>query len=119
MKTLMRLKDLIEALHALDPHLSIKFETECPVGGFSSYRGYYDQLAMCRGNGPTTVGEVLQKARECDGKTFQGWKGGDFVMGLDTKVWVSDLGTCESLRPYDIVVEDGVAVIKLVLSEEW
>ena len=56
-----------------------------------SYRGYYDQLAF----EPTpnvTVAEMLAAAESALGATFQGYKGGDYVMREYTDTWIAHWG---------------------------
>lgn len=64
-----------------------------------SYRGYYRDLAFEVTENSPTVRDMLDAARSALGKTFQGWKGGDFAMGEHTDVWlVEEQGDCgESL----------------------
>ncbi len=38
------------------------------------------------------VGELLDELKSAVGKTYQGWKGGDYVMDRDTEVWVDNTG---------------------------
>jgi hypothetical protein len=61
--------------------------------GLSSYRGYYDHLAINIDidRGPT-VAELLERLREAIGDAFTGWKGGEYTMSADTPVWVADPG---------------------------
>lgn len=72
-------------------------EKETVVIGVSSkgdsYRGYYTDFALYPGN--TTV-EELQVYLEDSilGKTFEGYKGGDYVMDEDTPIWCADYGNC-------------------------
>lgn len=58
-----------------------------------SYRGYYEQLAFEPARN-VTVGEMLAAARSALGKTFQGWKGGDYVMDEGSCVWLAQQGDC-------------------------
>ena len=52
-----------------------------------SYRGYYEELAF-EVRRDITVGEVLAAAEFALGKTFQGWKGGDYTMSEYTTCWL-------------------------------
>jgi hypothetical protein len=61
-------------------------------GDFDSWRGVYAELSLEPVGQPTTVKELLAKAKEADGKTFQGYKGGDFTMGKHTAVWADPYG---------------------------
>lgn len=72
----------------------------CPV---DSYRGYYDHLAMgwetwedirkrdpyCDG---MTVTDIVENLKSAVGKSFVGYKGGEFTMSDDTPVWVDNHG---------------------------
>lgn len=66
-----------------------------------SWRGSYDELALGyeltgysgEGDyGSMTVDKLLEELEGAIGKTFTGWKGGDFVMSKDTPIWVSNTG---------------------------
>lgn len=63
-----------------------------------SYRGDYMDLAF-EAKPNTTVAEMLAAARSALDTTYEGWKGGDFVMDASTPVWlVKERGDCgESL----------------------
>ena len=108
--TQMTWGDLIEALRILPADvLARPAAFELPwvyPTHFNSYRGYYDQLALGAahvGNLPltmgkqTTGGEILERARSTVGVTHTGWKGGDYIMGNRTPVWVDNAGECNSV----------------------
>jgi len=83
----MTLGKLIEYLEEVSPNII------APIGFSSphSYRGYYDQLAFVpRRN--VTVGKMLADAKYAVGKTFTGWKGGEYKMDLFTDVWLAFMG---------------------------
>lgn len=79
--------------------------------GFCSYRGYYSDLALeyTTENNCMTAGKLLKKAEECIGKTFIGYKGGEFEMAEDTTLWLSNYGKCTNLLVTGIkdVYDDG------------
>lgn len=60
----------------------------------ASYRGYYDHLALGYGEGQMTVAQLLSNLREAlvPGKTYEGWKGGEYQMSRETPVWVANPG---------------------------
>lgn len=71
------------------------FPAEQPVAnlhGAHSYRGYYCDLAFTLGEGTRPAGELLHACRECMGRAFQGYKGGRYVMGELTPVFVAEYG---------------------------
>lgn len=84
----MILQELIDFLAAHDPGIV------APVGFHSphSYRGYYDDLAF-EPLENATVKEMLACARSAVGKTFEGYKGGSYTMGLYSTVYLSEYGT--------------------------
>lgn len=59
-----------------------------------SWRGSYAELAFGFDEKYPypKVKEVLQWCKDAVGKTFQGYKGGDFTMGKATPVWVANYG---------------------------
>lgn len=61
-------------------------------GGPHSYRGYYDCLGFIP-IGHVQVKEMLYIAKRVVGRTFTGWKGGDFTMTKDTKVYLANVGS--------------------------
>jgi len=63
--------------------------------GFSyphSYRGYYEQLSFEPTEKPQSVSDALVVVKRCIGLTFQGYKGGDYVMDENTECWFSFYG---------------------------
>lgn len=61
-----------------------------PINHPHSYRGYYTDLALEPTNEESiTVNSLKEILRGCIDKTFEGYKGGDFVMTLDTPMWVA------------------------------
>lgn len=104
----MKLRDVIEALEALDPDLPMQKPLQ-----FGSWRGRYNELTIypkwiAKEEHPDqTVGDLLAEARAADGATFMGYKGGDYVMNLDTPVWADDYGICRGMAPSGFVVRRG------------
>ena len=57
-----------------------------------SWRGSYNELALnfeTQGE-EMKVSEFLNMLKECIGKTFTGYKGGDFTMHKGTPIWVAN-----------------------------
>lgn len=88
-ETQMTLGSLIESLEALPDGAEVP-----NLKGADSYRGYYSDLAFGRGEGNRPAAELLAECRAAMGKVFMGYKGGDFVMGQTTPVWVAEYGRC-------------------------
>ena len=83
----MTLGELIDYLKALPPSQAVHH-------GFSrphSYRGCYEQLAF-EPTPDTTVGAMLACAIEALGKTFTGYKGGNYTMGGYIDCWIAEYG---------------------------
>ena len=87
--TQMTLGKLIARLEAMPPDARIDGLYEP-----HSYRGYYSDLSLEKRDESTTAGELLNKCRACMGKVFHGYKGGEFVMGELTPLWVAEYGCC-------------------------
>ena len=58
-----------------------------------SYRGYYCDLAFEPIKAKVKVSSLLAECKAAMGKVFTGYKGGDYVMGESTPVWISHYGT--------------------------
>jgi len=87
-ETQLTLGGMIDRLESLPPDMLID-GIKLP----HSYRGYYDDLAFERSGYRITAKAALSLCRSAMGEVFQGYKGGDFVMGRLTPVWISDYGT--------------------------
>jgi hypothetical protein len=85
----MYLEDLINFLKEQDPKLIVNDGFGYP----HSDRGSYENLAFDPVE-KTTFGEMLKHADSAVGKTFKGWKGGDFKMDLYTSCYIGKYGEC-------------------------
>lgn len=66
--------------------------------GFTSYRGYYDELALEYDvKGYCTVEDLLRVAKDVVGKELMGYKGGKFLMTKNTPVWISNYGNTSNM----------------------
>lgn len=83
----MYLEELISFLEQRDPTIAVPLGFHEP----HSYRGYYEQLAF-EPLENTTVGAMLACAREALGKTYEGYKGGEFEMMAYTTVNLAEYG---------------------------
>ncbi len=66
-----------------------------------SYRGYYSDLAFELGGGTRPAADLLTEAKGAMGEVFEGYKGGDFVMGKLTPMWVASYG-CTGRKLMDV-----------------
>lgn len=85
-----------------------------------SWRGSYNELAIVFGSEEKSGHSTLATLRAAVGKTYSGWKGGDFKMGKATPVWVVGesgysgveiAGEYKTLGIVDVRVDDGKIVI--------
>lgn len=83
----MRLGQLIEALELADPSLVVPWGFNHP----HSYRGHYDELAFEPASN-VTVSAMLADARSALGTTYEGYKGGDYLMDEFTDCWIAEYG---------------------------
>jgi len=73
--------------------VAFDFNNHSP-GEEMSYRGYYSDLAFePEADEPKTVEVFLHQLKAAVDKEYMGYKGGDFLMGGDTPLWVSSYGT--------------------------
>jgi hypothetical protein len=63
-----------------------------------SYRGYYSDLAFEGGTSQIEAHELLASCKSAMGKVFTGYKGGDFMMGELTPLWVASYGIRLALK---------------------
>lgn len=93
-ETQMTLGKLISALKGLPPEQAVP-----ALGHAHSYRGYYSDLAFERRDGTLPAQDLLAQCRAAMGRVFEGYKGGDYVMGETTPVWIAEYGTtCGALK---------------------
>lgn len=97
------LGSMIEELKMMAPDTKIK------LGNPHSYRGYSESLAFEEVD--NTVGELLKTCEACVGKSFEGFKGGDYVMGINTTIYVSACGEVSNDRLFLIHSEGTYSTI--------
>ena len=76
-----------------EPTVRYNFEYLRPTT-LDSWRGVYAELALGftdEGDWPK-LSDFIKMLKSAIGKTFTGYKGGDFVMGRGTPVWVANYG---------------------------
>ena len=89
----LTLSDAIAALAEIQDSLPVRFDwnNQHPYRAMS-YRGYYSDLAFDWRSTETTVREFLDLCQLALGETYEGYKGGDFVMDDRTPLWASEYG---------------------------
>ena len=87
--TQMTLGKMIEALEAMPADATVAYLYDA-----DSYRGYYCDIAFALGPGVRMAKDLLAECKDAMGRVFEGYKGGEFVMGTLTPVWVANYGLC-------------------------
>jgi len=82
--------------------LPVVFDVEPyrPVN-IDSWRGSYEELALKYAGNESrafTVVELLQLLKSTVGRTLTGYKGGEYLMGKTTPVWVANYSECIGIR---------------------
>ena len=88
-KSQLTLGALIAALEAMPPDSQV-----ANLRDPDSYRGYYSDIYFEKNEGTRPAQELLQECKNAMGKVFTGYKGGDFVMGELTPLWIASYGNC-------------------------
>jgi hypothetical protein len=110
------LGELIDLLKQRDPDEKVRYDFGhfCPTT-LDSYRGYYDDLALgiddlAWDEYPTARGLVAE-LESAIGKTFTGWKGGDYVMDRETPMWAANPGYSHGTAITGLAESRGITVI--------
>jgi hypothetical protein len=90
----MTLGAFIAALEPLPQDRCVCFDfAQLAPTALDSYRGYYDHLALgFEEQALPTVAALLADAKNAMGRTFVGYKGGEFVMNEHTPMWAANYG---------------------------
>ena len=88
----MRLGELIKVLEAVPAGTEVVYSDGTIPRRFYSWRGDYSQLTLSPDGEGITAGELLALAQDAVGATFEGYKGGDFVMDADSPLYADDNG---------------------------
>lgn len=87
----MTLGKLIDALGAMPEGAEV-----ANFNSAHSYRGYYSDLAFEYAEGTRPAADLLAECKAAMWRVFRGYKGGDYVMGALTPVWLASYGCCGS-----------------------
>lgn len=100
--TQMTLGSLMEALEKMPSDALIT-----GLGHAHSYRGYYSDLAFEPQMEQVTAANLLTQCRAAMGRVFEGYKGGDYVMGETTPIWAAHYGTTAGAKKLIALNADG------------
>lgn len=90
------------------------------LGETISYRGYYNEIAIEPIEADVlhrSVFEVLKTLQESVGKTFEGYKGGEYTMDESTPIWVASYGCSGKEVIATQVIHEERAVVVLVKQD--
>lgn len=118
------LQDLISWLERLPPGMEVVYSDGGIPGAFLSWCGNYNDLTLTRDGRIIPCANLLLKhARDCIGKTFDGYKGGEYRMDAGTPLHADDWGeyTGDESEILGGKVRDGQAIIirRGLNSEGW
>lgn len=123
-KYMISLGDFIEALSnapkgsLVSLSNSTSSEPSATIPEFNSYRGYYSDIALEPWDGTLTVEQLLSAANDACGRTFEGYKGGDFAMDADTPLWIAHYGSASDIAIRYIDVRDSVVTVITFQAED-
>jgi hypothetical protein len=86
-QTQLTLGKLIQDLKAMPENSMVANLANC-----GSYRGCYEDMFFELGDGVRPASELLAECNQAMGQVFEGYKGGDFVMGALTPLWIAEYG---------------------------
>lgn len=91
----LTLGQILKELKSHEPGAEVYFDFEHarPVN-IDSYRGYYEDLSLGFdfSSQPMKCEELVKLLRGCIGRSFEGYKGGEYTMDEETTVWVANHG---------------------------
>jgi hypothetical protein len=98
---------------------TVRFSDGGSPGDEMSYRGYYSDLSFdMRDGSPKPASVFLEQCVTALGKTYEGYKGGDFTMTENTPLWRASYGCCGDAIVQAAVDETGDIILHcLALSE--
>lgn len=78
-----------------DDFMQVEFDDGSIPEEFDSWRGSYCELALGHSDeGECYINELFRKAFNANGSIYEGYKGGKFVMDLDTPIHQANYGEC-------------------------
>lgn len=85
-----------------DKSLPVIFDVEpFSPDGLDSWRGSYAELSLAyrvKGDNQREVSWLLQLLKQAVGQTYGGYKGGEFLMGKNTPIWVANYSMSNGFR---------------------
>lgn len=99
----MKLGEIIKILKKYDSEKIVKNGFKYP----HSYRGFYFLLAFEPAQN-VSIKSMLECAKSAVGKTFIGYKGGEFTMDESTECFLAEYGNCQQDDEGDDGITEGI-----------
>lgn len=98
----------------------VRFSDGSVPSGLTSYRGYYDHLAITPATDRTEiVCNLLAWLLYADGKEFTDYKGGVYRMDRSTPVWCSPYGEASGLAIVGVSESNGVVTLSTCSIDDF
>ena len=113
----LTLGGLIRTLKDAPEDALVLFSDGIPPDDLDSYRGYYSDIAISNDSSGNRilVSAFLAKCTDALGNTFEGYKGGDFVMDDTSPLWRAGYGHASGIAIVDAVLIENV--VRLITKE--
>lgn len=87
------------------PSFSLDGDTLLGISGIGSWRGSYDELSfhytsLSNEEDVLSCDQIIKLIGSCIGKTFYGYKGGEYTMHIVTSVWIDNYGCYSGERNF-------------------
>lgn len=118
----LTLGDLIDALEKAPPDAPVEFDfCRFVPTRLESYRGIYSELAFNYSRDTVRiVRHVLDECRQAVGKTFTGYKGGEYRMDRTTRVYVDNTGEATQTIITGVEVDSDASMVVLKTGKaDW
>lgn len=104
---ILKLEPIVEKQDEDEATVRFDFEYLYP-NDVDSWRGSYSELALnfTTGGQEMKVSGFLKMLKDCIGKEFTGYKGGEFTMNKHTPIWVANYGNSGNTAVIDVVDND-------------
>jgi len=113
----LTLGELATLLEITPKYYTVNVDRGGSIGRAISYRGYYDDLAFEPSGDIKLVKDFSIEVKNCLGKTFEGYKGGDFKMHEKTPLWLSFYGDTTSIAIMGMTVKDDFKTFMLFTKD--
>lgn len=116
---ILKLEPIVEKQGEDEATVRYDFEYLFP-NNIDSWRGSYSELALnfTTEGQEMKVSDFLNMLKECIGKEFTGYKGGEFTMNKHTPIWVANYGNSGNTAVID-VIDNGYCIILITGYREF